>query len=224
MPYDAVAPIYDDHFHRRVDRWEDERLEALLAPHVNGKAIIDLGCGTGWVLDHLQPDKSAYLGLDASARMLDVLESKHLTVETRQVVVNVGHWLDGLPLRNEAIVATWAAHDFGNLSRLLPDLNRLLLPGGIVALHGQTPRYAERRHYVLNGADTARGFLRWTERRCRLATAQSGTEYDEPLVWLGAYGTGAGPDWSPTRALWNWTARWSVPDEHFAFLALWGKP
>jgi SAM-dependent methyltransferase len=118
--YDYVAESYDDHFARPVDRWEDERLAALLAPHVNGADVLDLGCGTGWVLDHLSP--AHYIGVDASPGMLAVLHDKHPDAWTACLAVGSVEWKKIAAAHVEpvydAAVATWAAHCFGDLQPL----------------------------------------------------------------------------------------------------------
>ena len=217
VAYDVVADAYDAHFNRPVDRWEDERLTELLRPHVDKRFVLDLGCGTGWVLDHLHPWN--YVGVDASAAMLEILRRKHPGEITVKATIGANGWLaevdDRWPGRIETVVSTWAAHDFGDLALLLQDLRHHLYRGTIVALHGQAPRYKHRAHYVLDGDDEKRGYLRFTPKACERAAFITGAHL------LSCAGIGALPDrlaYSHTA----WRAALAAPPRyHYSFLALW---
>lgn len=79
-PYDAIAPMYDT-VHQSVEaRIEDIRLMRAVA--YRGGSVLDIGCGTGLFLDHVQPD--AYVGIDPSAGMLHLLSQKHAGVDVRK--------------------------------------------------------------------------------------------------------------------------------------------
>lgn len=213
IDYEEVADCYDDHFRRPVDEWEDQRLSRLLAPYVDRAAVLDLGCGTGWLLDHLKP--ISYTGVDRAPAMLDRLAEKHPWATTIEATVGTPRWTDTLDLyarRATVVTATWSAHELGPLPDLFRQLHRVLDPGTIVALHGQGPRYRWRRHYVLDGADQRRAYREWTPRACRWAWTAC------PLIAMA--GTGCWPDFWPWRRAWEATlglpASW-----HYAFLAVW---
>lgn len=212
MLYDeTVARVYDGHFQRPVDRWEDERLVRLLRPHVNGRTVIDVGCGTGWTLDHLAVYD--YLGVDASRQMLARLIEKHPGRKVRLLEVGSPEWDQYVMSQCRAFdvaVSTWAAHDLGDLGRLVAQLAHV---APTVILHGQGPRYERRHHYVLDGIDGRREFRQFTVSALRDAAEAAGLR----LRWLK--GTGALPDrlarnhatWKAAAAL---PARW-----HYAYAA-----
>jgi SAM-dependent methyltransferase len=226
--YDAVAEVYDHHFDRPCDRWEDERLADLLRPYVastevpslTSARVLDLGCGTGWLLDHLPVPVTHYVGIDTSAPMLARLTEKHPRASVVKATVGVQGWLDevssdpGVP-PFDVVTATWAAHDLPNIHALLSEVRCLVPVGGYAALHGQAPRYRRRRHYVLGDLDERRGYLDWTPGRCRLSTPPG-------WRWLGAHGTGAAPEWPQDRRLWRLAL--TLPARaHWAFLAVWQR-
>ena len=146
MVYDGLAGQYDEHYRRPVDLWEDARLAELLDPFVTGRDVLDLGCGTGWLLDHLRP--GGYCGVDQSAAMLAELGRKHPAAQVRKASVGEPGWERELPLPRswEVAVATWAAEYF-NLDQVLPVLAGLVEPGGVIALHGNQPRGQRRRRH-----------------------------------------------------------------------------
>jgi predicted TPR repeat methyltransferase len=145
--YDALAEEYDQHYRRPVDLWEDGRLAELLDPYVTGRDVLDLGCGTGWLLDHLRP--GSYWGVDQSAAMLAELVRKHPEAMVRKASVGEPGWQLELPTPRvwEVAVATWAAEYF-DLDHVLPALVDLVEPGGAIALHGNQPRGQRRRHTI----------------------------------------------------------------------------
>jgi SAM-dependent methyltransferase len=207
--YDAIAGTYDEHFGRPVDRWEDERLAALLAPLVNGRAVLDLGCGTGWLLDHCRP--SYYVGVDSSVPMLTELLDKHRGTPVIKAEVGQPGWhaeLDGT--RFDAVTATWSLQYLGELGALLPLLAASFKPG-VIALHGYLPRYRRRPHEITGQARPV--MIPW---QVRAATRHAGLA--QPRI----AGTGSLPDrFARSRAGWRVAAALTPYRWHYAALWTW---
>jgi len=153
--YDDLAPDYDSHFTRPVDRWEDDRLTGILRPVVDENNVLDLGCGTGWLLDHTTPAHCT--AVDSAAGMLAELIRKHPRVTAVKAEVGADGWHEAIPRLNrpfDAVTSTWALQylfpegDAGELAALLAECRRLVRPGGVIALHGYLPRYRNRHHYI----------------------------------------------------------------------------
>jgi SAM-dependent methyltransferase len=210
--YDDLADEYDGRYTRPIDRWEDERLVELLAPYVNGEDVLDLGCGTGWVLDNLAP--TGYLGVDESAAMLAELTRKHPDADVVKSSVGERAWAEQLPGRRwPVIVATWSADFFLPLDRVLWVLQQLAQPRGIVALHGHQRRGWQRSHCADIGVEY---HGRFTPRRVRSSGHEAG------LGPARSWGTGATPD-ALARSRWMWRAGLAAPvGWHYAALHVWG--
>lgn len=74
--YDRVAAEYDAHYETVNARAEDAALTKILRRHTEGR-ILDVGCGTGLVLDLLPVEPWDYFGIDISREMLEEARSKY---------------------------------------------------------------------------------------------------------------------------------------------------
>ncbi len=142
-PYDAIASQYDEYFSDPASLAEDEALLALL-PEMNG-AVLDVGCGTGFLLDHVSVKD--YTGIDPATLMLARLKAKHPACEDRVMaspfesfvgLTHVGQQFD-------LIVAL-----YGTASYIAPDawqrLSYLLKPDGRYFLMFYQPEYPPKTH------------------------------------------------------------------------------
>jgi SAM-dependent methyltransferase len=72
-PYDQIADVYDGCFADEESKQEDRNVIGMLPRHLG--RVLDVGCGTGLLLDYLSPDQ--YVGIDPSRGMLAQLKQKH---------------------------------------------------------------------------------------------------------------------------------------------------
>ncbi len=82
--YDAIAHTYDAHFLGTVDRAEDRIISVELKRFMSRvkthpKEVLDVGCGTGYVLDQMKGSVGfmRYTGLDVSEKMIKQARIKH---------------------------------------------------------------------------------------------------------------------------------------------------
>lgn len=70
--YDLVADKYDDYYTDILSHFENGRVAEMLAPHLYKRDVVDLGCGTGLLLDMCGSiiERSKYLGMDISSKMV----------------------------------------------------------------------------------------------------------------------------------------------------------
>lgn len=75
--YDRLAEDYDRIFSDEESRIENAQIGKMIQPAASGN-ILDIGCGTGLLLDILEPNAGFnYHGIDPSKKMLDQLSLKH---------------------------------------------------------------------------------------------------------------------------------------------------
>lgn len=127
--------------------WDDEprrvRLAAEVADAVKRQVVpdltmdvLDFGCGTGLVTLEIQPFVRTITGADTSAGMLQKLRDK---VDARGLgnvaTILIGKEHDTLPSeRFSLLVSSMTLHHVEDVSALLQEFYRVLVPGGVVAL------------------------------------------------------------------------------------------
>lgn len=80
--YDLIADRYDYLFQDDFSKKENDYIASRLRD-IKGK-ILDIGCGTGLLLDLIHIERDNYTGVDPSKKMLDKFKSKH----SKYVTVN----------------------------------------------------------------------------------------------------------------------------------------
>ena len=76
--YDAFAENYDSFYSSPECDKEDHELVYLIRKNLEGNTL-DVGSGTGWLLDKMYFDPVTYTGVDVSLPMTDVCKRKHPT-------------------------------------------------------------------------------------------------------------------------------------------------
>ncbi len=143
-PYDAIAPHYDALWCDAAARQENEELAAALRDLYGDwqydAAVLDVGCGTGLLLDLAQPRD--YTGVDPSPAMLERLRARHSRYASSVVCAPLRSFVGK---RYDLIVAL-----FGAASYLTPEeqsrIPSLLHPGGRFFLMYYHPDYAPLTH------------------------------------------------------------------------------
>ena len=145
--YDAIAKEYDEFYKRPIDLAEDIAMFRLLGTRLDGRSVLDVGCGTGLLLEHLNPNY--YLGVDISNGMLDVAREKFPDRDFR--------WGDmgALPPLSHQFGAVVSI--FGSFSHCVDPPAAVkcaydaLRPGGLLFYVLHTPRGRDRVH-ITNGS------------------------------------------------------------------------
>lgn len=148
--YDAVASIYDQSYNQKKSLAENRiivcELQRLLKRY---DRVLDLGCGTGFPLDHLVLDPSHYLGVDISPGMIERARAKHPRHRFEVADMCALSMVESGSM--DVVISLFGAFSYV----LEPDLavaemRRVLAPGGKLLLMPLGFRYNHRATYILN--------------------------------------------------------------------------
>ena len=135
--FDGKADEYERY---RLGSWYIAQLQ-MLAQHIDHNVsgdVLDIGCGTGWLLRSLastQPDRR-YVGIDISPRMIEVARSSLPDTTSNTEFVD-SDWesmdLECLSAYSfSAIVCTSAFHYFADPEKALAKIHGLLAENGSI--------------------------------------------------------------------------------------------
>jgi len=131
-------------FKNIAGQWESLRREVLGGFDLNaevlsrlpeGGAVVDLGCGTGDVLQAMLPRVSQAIGVDSSPQMLE-LAQRRFQKERTPVSLRIGE-LEHLPLSDGEVdfaVASLVLHHLSDPLAGLKEARRVLRPGGALVV------------------------------------------------------------------------------------------
>jgi SAM-dependent methyltransferase len=145
-----VASEYDQRYGRPLDLAEDEVLYRLVAER-DPNVVLDLGCGTGRLLDFVNP--LTYVGVDVSRAMLEQAKAKmrsfgqnrrfvEASAESAWEIVAAGAF--------DVACTFWAFSYFQDPDAVLRSMHTALRRGGLAVVHAYAPRYSKRPNYILN--------------------------------------------------------------------------
>lgn len=165
--YDAFSAGYEKHragrdpggYHDLLDRLESDMVRRYAA----GGDVLEVGCGTGLVLERIARFARSARGIDISEGMLEKARSRGLDVQQGSATE--------LPFENDQFDLTCSfkvlAH-IREIERALSEMARVTRPGGIVlaefynphSLRGLVKRYGPKGK-IAEGADEADVFTRY---------------------------------------------------------------
>jgi SAM-dependent methyltransferase len=128
-------------------------LRALL-PDLRGRRVLDLGCGFGWFCRWARQNGAAYvLGIDASEKML--ARGRATTVDPAVTYTRAD--MEDLELRPnsfDVVYSSLALHYVENLSGLMSQTHRSLIPGGTLVFSVEHPIFTapSEPNWSLNAA------------------------------------------------------------------------
>jgi ubiquinone/menaquinone biosynthesis C-methylase UbiE/DNA-binding transcriptional ArsR family regulator len=148
--------IAADYFAKVADSWDllktlhvpEAAVEAAVLAELGGRRVdllVDLGTGTGRMLEVLAPAYKRGVGVDSSREMLAVARSRLAAAGVTQAQVRLGDIgaLDPAIGPADVIVIHQVLHYFDDPGRMLAQARRLLKPGGEILIVDFAPHELE---------------------------------------------------------------------------------
>jgi ubiquinone/menaquinone biosynthesis C-methylase UbiE len=123
--YDKYASLYDDKLDF-LNSFEKGMIGEIVGD-VSGKKVLDVGCGTGRLIQKLVEKGAVVTGADISSEMLKIAQRKFGQVEF--VEADIEH----LPFENDSfdvVVASFVIVHLKDLRKAFDEVYRVLKPGG----------------------------------------------------------------------------------------------
>ena len=129
--YDSIARRYAAKIDQRPWNALYERPATLaLLPDVNGKNVLDAGCGHGWYADWLACKGASVVAVDRSREML-MLARERLGARVRVIHGDVSDLRDSLASASfDIILSSLVLHYMADLGKTFLEWARLLRPRG----------------------------------------------------------------------------------------------
>lgn len=136
--FDPAAAAYDQWYQtplgRLVDRLEKEALLKHL-PRLEGRLILEVGCGTGNIALELAQRGARVVGLDLSAPMLAAAQRKGFRLRIPLALVRArGEALPFAPQPFDGALSILALDFIPQREEVLAEMVRVVRPGGLVVL------------------------------------------------------------------------------------------
>ncbi len=123
--YNIYASDYDASL-QYLNSFEKDSVFKLLGD-LRGKKVLDIGCGTGRIIEELKQRGAEVVGLDVSEKILEIAKKKFCDVEF--VLGNV----NDLPFEDESfdlVLGLFLIVHLKNLEKPFEEIYRVLRPGG----------------------------------------------------------------------------------------------
>lgn len=136
--FDAVAASYNSVFPPHVTNHYLNKRVSLIAGHIKGDTILDVGCGTGRLAERLFQSAYQVVGTDASLGMLRVFRA-------RSGAIPVGAQADLLPFRADSfdgVISIALLHhlaDAEKVKRSILEMYRVTRSKGVLILWDHNP-------------------------------------------------------------------------------------
>jgi ubiquinone/menaquinone biosynthesis C-methylase UbiE len=128
--YDSISESYSGQL-SAMDEISIQMFHKALDFPLNGKEVLDIGCGDGSALKILADQGAITYGVDPSEVFLEAARSIN---PSGKYVLGVGEYLDFEDKRFDVIVSTWAIQTSPNVPKIFSEAARVLKPGGMLVV------------------------------------------------------------------------------------------
>ena len=83
--YDSFAASYEDRRGGGYHAWLDDQQAALVRHHAQGGRLLEVGCGTGLILERVNDAFDEVIGVDLSEGMLELARRRGLMLISHRI-------------------------------------------------------------------------------------------------------------------------------------------
>lgn len=149
--YNNFAEEYTNQITSQNNFWnkylEAPAMENLLKDKVSGKAVLDLGCGSGVSTIKLKNWNANVVGVDISEKMVDIAKREY-----PEINFNVAS-VEDLPFpenRFDIVASSLVFHYIQDLTKVFKEVNRVLKTSGSLIFSMHHPFHGSRERVVIN--------------------------------------------------------------------------
>ena len=187
--YDELAEGYDDFHVDTKSLAENGFVARHLASRISARTrVLDLGCGTGLLLDLLPIAPDCYVGIDVSRRMLDTARGKH---PNHRFVLADAQQLDPAFGQFDMVVSLFGSASYCELDPLAASVAQMQAEEGGHFLMFCGPRYVQRSTYINKSSSLLNSFN----------TASLQSAYPASRVWGMSWSVDVAPNGTPVSIM-----------------------
>jgi len=145
--YDAFSERYERGRHRGYHRMVDDLEIGVVRPYADGQKVLEVGCGTGLILERLSEFAREATGLDLSPGMLEVARARGLDVAEGSATA--------IPFPDDSfdcVCSFKVLPHVEDLGRAMAEICRVTRPGGHMVLEFYNPLSLRYLAKLLGGA------------------------------------------------------------------------
>lgn len=134
--------------------WQQMR---RLFPELNGKSVLDLGCGYGWHSAYAAEQGAArVLGIDSSKKMIDEAQKRNPAPAVTYRVCDLRRY-DYPPEAFDCVISNLVLHYIEDLHEIYRKVYRTLKPGGVFLFNIEHPTFTAgvRQEWIRDGEGKA---------------------------------------------------------------------
>lgn len=139
--YDELASDYDHLFTDNISKAEDDYIAKRFLPLITkaqteNEFVVDVGCGTGWLLDHWTIAPENYIGFDVSRPMLNEAKRKHPFYAF--ALADMTEKWQPYCLNADLIFSLFCAANYDTVNNHIASIKRALSPRGTAVVVAHT--------------------------------------------------------------------------------------
>lgn len=147
LSYDSSADVY----HSQYFAEQNAKIKAALThvPLKKTNIVLDLGCGTGILFEHIGKSVKLLIGLDSSSKILREAK-KHRKQLPMVALINAD--ADHTPFRNRVFDSVFAITLLQNMSnplRTLDEIKRISKTRALIAVTGLKKKFSQKAFFEL---------------------------------------------------------------------------